>query len=136
MPDQFDVINQWLVNNLLNNLQAEATKNNSSQVLKLRLWRDASPAWETRYRGELELTTPAGFETPFLVTVIIVAALAGLVYYFVVQPLVGQVIDLVYGPVDPDTGERPDTIFGLSMGTVVIIAAIILIALGGKKQYG
>jgi hypothetical protein len=133
MPDQFDFINDWLVNHFLDELQAQATANNGSQVLKLRLWRDTSPAWETRYRGELELSTPPGFETPFLVTAIVVVALAAIAYYFIVKPLIGEVIDLVYGPVDPGTGKRP----AVPWGTIAIVAVVAAVVapdfFGGRK---
>ena len=130
-PEQIDFINNWLVSHFLSELKTQATANNGSKVLKLRLWRDTTKTFETLYKGELELTTPAGFETPFLVTAIIVVALSAIAYYFIVKPLVSQVTDLLYGPED-GSGNRPS----IPWGMIAIIAAIVLLSpqlTGGRK---
>jgi hypothetical protein len=139
LPDQLGSINKVLVDNFLDKLKEEATKNNA-QILKLRLWRDDSPWDRTNYKGELEVSVPAGFAQPQWVVLILVVAITGLVLYFLVKPTIGQLTDLVYGtlggitdiiygPVDPDTGKRPASPLGISGGVIAILAIIAAIIL-------
>jgi hypothetical protein len=145
LPDQLGSINKVLVDNFLDKLKEEATKNNA-QILKLRLWRDDSPWDRTNYKGELEVSVPAGFATPAWIAAILVVAVLGLVIYFVISPWTGQITDLVYktttgltdlvwGPPDPDTGKRPASPLGLS-GPIIAILAIITAIIIMKNRQG
>jgi hypothetical protein len=127
-PEQLDFVNDWLVENFLNNLKEEAAANNGSQVLKLRLWRDTSPTWQTDYKGELELTTPEGFETPFLVAAIIVVALSAIAYYFIIEPLINSVTNLIYGT-------SGSSIVPWGAIAIIAVAAVFLVPqlTGGKS---
>lgn len=124
LPEQFDYVNTWLVNNFLGELQKQATANNGSQVLKLRLWRDTVPTWTTDYKGELELSTPPGFETPFLVWGLIYGALILVGLWIISKFAIPGIVDIIYGPED-SSGNRPS----FSWGTVAIIAVAALILL-------
>ena len=78
-PEQLDFVNNWLIENFLDNLKKEASAQYGAKVLELRLWRDTSPTWQTNYKGELVTSIPEGFSAiPFAVLAVIVVALAAI----------------------------------------------------------
>jgi|GEM_PF-3800346 len=132
-PEQLDFVNNWLIENFLDNLKKEASAQYGAKVLELRLWRDTSPTWQTNYKGELVTSIPEGFSAiPFAVLAVIVVALAAIAYWFIVKPLLNQVTDFVYGPPDSD-GNRPAVPWGTI--ALVAVAAMVLVPnlTGGKK---
>ena len=116
-PEQIDFVNNWLVNNFVDELQRAAVAK-GEKVLRVKLWRDTGPTWSTPYKGELTVTntgtlTQAGLSQSAalavvpIVGIILVAGLAAIVYWLIVRPLLGQVTDFIYGPENPDGTRTP-----------------------------
>jgi hypothetical protein len=113
LPEQAGSVNTWLVNNLVNKATAEAIAN-GCKVLRVRLWRDTGPTFSTPYLCELTITDPArmaqgaSMEMPQLVILaIITVALAAILVWLIVKPLLRSIEDIIYGPANGDGTRTP-----------------------------
>ena len=97
-PEQLGFMNTWLANQYINDCKnAVIQASPGDSVLHLKVSRDTSPTWQTDYLLEITATDITGNVLPWL-AIIALVAIAIIIVYFVVRPLLKSVQDLIYGP--------------------------------------
>jgi hypothetical protein len=95
-PEQFDFINKFFVNSYVQECEkAINQKSPGDQLLTMELWRDVSPFLETNYMCVITSTDVTGNPLPWLL--IIGVALAAIIVWLIVRPLLQSVTDLIWG---------------------------------------
>lgn len=117
LPEQLDFVNNWLLDNILDNFQSEI-QNRGGTLLRITLWRDIEPTFKTPYWCEVLSGVPAVQPSsrvriiPFLWQAIIAVALLGIIAWLIIKPVLRSVTDLAWGPPGPG-GEREKPFLGI-----------------------
>ncbi|MDP2730332.1 MAG: hypothetical protein Q8O55_07610 [Dehalococcoidales bacterium] len=125
-PEQLDFINNFFVNQLVaQSKQAVAGNAPGDELMYLSLYRDTSATWETKYELHLLATDITGNALPWLL--IIGVALALIIYWLIVRPVVRQITALVWGTPTPGEGGDPakkpweNPVLILALGSAALI---------------
>ena len=97
LPEQLDFINNFFTNLYVGECEKAIAQNSpQDELLKMVLYRDTAPTWQTNYKCYITATDRTGNVLPW--ALIILASLVVLVYWLVVNPMLTQVTNLIYGP--------------------------------------
>lgn len=137
LPEQLGFVNNWLVSNVVAKMEAAAVAE-GVKTLRVRLWRDTGPTFSTPYLCELTLSNPTTLAQgaalaaiPAIILAIIGVALAAILVWLVIKPLISSVIDIIYGP--PGAGGTRTPWYQSLLLPAAIIVGIVLLSGKGKK---
>ena len=132
-PEQFGFVTNWIRDRYVGDMLA-AVAAQGGKLLRIRLWEDKVPTWQTKYQGEIiaDVRGEFQFRSPFPWAIALGAGLIMIAAYFLVRPVIDSVTRLAWGPAGTDGG----TIGGLPWG-LIAIGGLVLVGIAmtrGKKK--
>lgn len=128
-PEQADFVNNFFVNQYVNEcINAIAQESPGDRLLQMKLYRDASPTFQTNYECHLISTDITGDPLPW--AAITLVALALIITWLIVRPIVQAITDLIWGP-GGDGGGFP---WGILLIAAIVGMVLVIPKLGSKRE--
>lgn len=132
-PEQLAFLDNWLRNNLIRNFKAELEKE-GAKLIHTTIYRDIGPIFDTWWKVEVTADVSGGLAqagarmaSPFPWALIIGFAVAAVIGYFLMRPVIESITDLFWGT-------PGDGIGGLPWGLIIIGILILLVIMAPRRK--